>query len=230
MSDANNNTPTVEELTSSVEKLRKALESERSEHKSTRDAARAFRVRITSGLALGDGADDDAISARLADAGGVAADRVAALTAAAQEATQRAEEIEARWASERVESSLRSAFEKSGARPEHVDDFLLLATPLFALAEDGQVRTRKDAKDTIPGVDPPAWVHSELKAKRGFWWPTSVGAQAHAPRSMMPGASLGDDSPFKPGATWNLTKQFEFEAQFGSAAADAARRRYGGGR
>lgn len=220
MSDTNPNTD--------VEKLTKALEAERAEHKATKEAARGFRARVASGFGLGEDTDDETITARMGDTEKTIADRTAALTKERDDANARAADVESRWAGEKVETALRMAFERSGAKPEHAEDFLLLARGLFGVNEKGEVRTRKDAKDTIPDVDATTWIHSELKARRAHYFPGNVSGNA---RGGGTGTNpMGNTDCFKPGRTWNLTRQFEYEAKYGPTAADAARRRYGGGR
>lgn len=226
MSDTTPNTPTVEELSASAARLRKALEAERAAHKATKEASRQFRARIASGLGLGDDANEDAISACLADTEAALAARTASIAKERDEARARLAEVESRWASEKVDTALRRAFEQSGARPEHLEDFLLLARPLFSVDETGAVRTRKDAKETIPGIDPAAWIHGELKAKRAHYWPTSIGGGSKGGGSVPVG---GDDSCFDPTSpNYNFTKQLALEAKYGSEFADRARARYRG--
>lgn len=175
---------------------------------------------------LAENADDETLTARLGDTETIISERTAALAKERDEAVQRAADIESRWASEKVDSALRLAFEKSGARPEHLEDFLLLARPLFSVDETGAVRTRKDAKEAIPGIDPAAWIHGELKAKRAHYWPTSIGGGSKGGGSVPVG---GDDSCFDPTSpNYNFTKQLALEAKYGSEFADRARARYRG--
>lgn len=96
--------------------------------------------------------------------------------------------------------ALRAAFEKSGARPEHLEDYLLLARGLFSVEEKGEVRTRKDANETLPGIDPSSWIHAEVKDKRSHYWPASTGGGARDGGTLV-GAARGDTSCFKPGPT-----------------------------
>lgn len=146
------------------------------------------------------------------------------------EARSKAADVESRWASEKVDSALRSAFEKSGAAREHEEDFLLLARGLFEVDDKGGVRTRKDA--TLPGMDPAGWIVAELRAKRPHYWPTSVGGGSRGGGSI---SSAGaDDSCFNPTSpNYNFTAQLAAEAKYGPEFADKARAKYrgrGGGR
>lgn len=228
MSTPNPNTPPAP-TPEDVEKLTKALEAERAEHKATKEAARGFRARVASGFGLGEDADDETITARLTDSEAALAARTAALTKERDEANARAADVEARWAGEKVDAALREAFAKSGAREEHYEDFRNLAGALFHVdPKTGRVVTKPDAPNTVPGSEPLAWIHAELKSRRAFWWPGNVSGNA---RGGGIGANPhGDDSCFRPGPTWNLTAQFAYEGKYGSIAADTARRRYGGGR
>lgn len=221
MSDTNPNAPTPED----VEKLTKALEAERAEHKATKEAARGFRTRIASGFGLGDDANEDAISARLADTEAALAARTASIAKERDEARARLAEVESRWASEKVDSALRAAFEKSGAKPEHLEDFLILARPLFGVDEKGRVATKSDAPDTLPGIDSSAWVHSELKAKRAHYFPLSSGGGAKGTSGIgyVGGPSI---DCFKPGKH-NLTEQFALVSAHGASAVRSALQRAG---
>lgn len=175
-----------------------------------------LRATLAKSLGLGEDADEAAILARVADT-----------TKEAEEAKARAADVESRWAGEKVDSALRSAFERSGAGREHEEDFLLLARGLFEVDEKGEVRTRKDAPNTLPGIDPAAWIVAELRAKRAHWFPHSVGGNARG-GGALPSAGA-DDSCFDPSSpNYNFTKQLALEARYGSEFADKARARYRG--
>ncbi len=130
---------------------------------------------------------------------------------------------------EKVNAALRSAFEKSGAGREHEEDFLALARPLFTVdAKTGAVVTRADAPNTVAGQNAEAWIVSELRAKRGFWWPMSQGGASRGAGFLPSGGA--DDSMFNPRSpNYNFTAQLAAEARFGPAFADRARQRYGRG-
>jgi hypothetical protein len=176
----------------------------------------ALRAGLVQGFGLGEDATDEALLARAAE---IAKER--------DEARAEAADVESRWAGERVDSALRSAFEKSGAGREHEEDFLLLARGLFEMDEKGEVRTRKDAPNTLPGIDPAAWIVAELQAKRSHWWPLSQGASAKGGGFLPSGGA--DDSCFDPTSrNYNFTRQLALEAKYGSDFADRARARYRG--
>lgn len=176
----------------------------------------ALRAGLAKGFGLEESATDEALLAR---AGEVAKER--------DEARSKAADVESRWASEKVDSALRSAFEKSGAGREHEEDFLLLARGLFEVDEKGGVRTRKDAPNTLPGIDPAAWIVAELQSKRPHYWPTSVGGGARG-AGFIPSTGA-DDSCFDPRSkNYNFTAQLAAEAKYGPAFADKARAKYRG--
>lgn|GEM_PF-2525885 len=109
----------------------------------------------------------------------------------------------------------------------HEEDFLLLARGLFEVDEKGGVRTRKDAPNTLPGIDPAAWIVAELHSKRPFWFPTSQGGGARG-AGFIPSAGA-DDSCFNPNSpSYSFTQQLTLEAKYGPEFADKARARYRG--
>lgn len=186
----------------------------------TAEELSAQLTALRAGLAKGFGLEESTVTDEvlLARAGEVAKER--------DEARSKAADVESRWASEKVETALRSAFEKSGAGREHEEDFLLLARGLFEADEKG-VRTRKDAPNTVPGVNAEAWIVAELRVKRSHWWPLSQGAGARG-AGFIPSAGA-DDSCFDPRSpNYNFTAQLAAEAKYGPAFADRARQRFGG--
>lgn len=110
-----------------------------------------------------------------------------------------------------------------GAKPEHSEDFLILARPLFGVDEKGRVATKSDAPDTLPGIDPAAWIVAELQSKRPHYWPLSLGAGAKG-AGHWPHAGA-DASCFREGGT--LTAQMALVARVGERAAIEACRRSG---
>lgn len=215
--------------TGSEEGAIKALKAEREAHKQTRAE---LLGPVRKALGLGDDAGVDAIvsalAAKVPEAEALIAERTKTLTAERDAAVAERDAIKAERAAEKIAAALSAAFEKSGAKPEHKADFLLLARGVFTVDESGRVVTRKDAADTLPGVDPAQWIVSQLRAQRPHYWPVSVGAGATGGRSGIP---LGDTSCFNPRSpAYNLTDQIRYEKRYGKPAADAAIRQYGGGR
>lgn len=178
-----------------------------------------LRATLAKSLGLGEDANEAAILARVTEA-----------TKERDEARAKAADVESRWASEKVDSALRSAFEKSGAKPEHAEDALTLARGLFTVDEKGRVVTRKDATNTVPGVDALAWMHGELKTKRPHYWNVSAGGGAGVTGAGLPvNHGGGDDSCFDPmSKNFNFTRQLAAEGKYGSDFADRARAKYRG--
>lgn len=169
----------------------------------------AIRAGIAKGLGLAEDATDEALLAR------------------AEEVAKERDRSRSEVSTMKIDSALREAFEKSGATGGHYEDFRNLAAEHFHVdPKTGKVVAKPDAPS--PGVDPAAWCVLELRQRRPAWWPLSQGANA---RGGGYNAARGpDDSCFRPGPDFNFTKQLAFEQTHGAAAADAARKRYGGGR
>lgn len=217
-----------------VERLTKSLEAARGDTKKAEAKASEFRKSIAARLGLAEDAAPDDVLARLGetDTERLISERLAPIVQERDEAKARAAEIESRWASEKIDAALVSAFEKSGARREHVEDYLLLARPLFTVdPKTGAVRTKADAPNTVPNCDPAAWIMGEYRVKRPHHFPLSVGGSAKGSRGNSEHPSVpGDTSAFKPGPTWNLTGQGNYVKRYGVEAASRAARLYGGGR
>ncbi|MBX3389213.1 MAG: hypothetical protein KF691_07120 [Phycisphaeraceae bacterium] len=174
-------------------------------------ALREFRASVAKGFGLGDDADDAALLARLT------------------ETTNERDSSRAEVSAMKVDSALREAFAKSGATMGHYEDFRNLAAEHFHLdPKTGKVVTKPDAP--TPNVDPATWCVVELRQRRPGWWPTSQGGGLSARGTGFSAARGPSDDCFRPGPSFNFTKQLAFEAQHGAAAADAARRKYGGAR
>jgi hypothetical protein len=168
------------------------------------DRLSAFVGEVRKALALGDDADEAAITAALGTRLGDAA-----------AAVERAKAIELERANEKVDAALRSALTAGGILPEFMEDAMLRAKAVgFILNDKGEVVTKPDAKDTIPNTSPAAWVQGELKAKAPRFWPLSQGGGL---KSVGYSAHHGPDlSCFKPGGT--LTDQMSMVARVGERA------------
>jgi hypothetical protein len=176
---------------------------------------REFAGAVRKALALGDEADSAAVLSALGNT-----------TKERDDAKARAASIESAWASEKVAGALRSALADSGIKPEFMDDALLRATPLFTVTDKGEVVTKADAADTVPGVAPAAWIQGELKAKAPRYWPLSQGANARGGGLTLPDPA-GADACFDPRSpAHNFTAQLQYEARFGYEAANRARAKY----
>src|SRR5690606_30462685 len=116
-----------------------------------------------------------------------------------------------------------------GATMGHYEDFRNLAAEHFHVdPKTGKVVAKPDAPS--PGVDPAAWCVLELRQRRPGWWPLSQGGGMSGRGTGHLAARGPNDECFRPGPGFNFTKQLAFEQAHGAAAADAARRKYGGGR
>ena len=176
---------------------------------------REFAGAVRTALSLGNDADSAAVLSAL---GNTTKERDAA--------KERAASIESAWASEKVAGTIRSALEASGVKPEFMEDAMLRAVPLFTVNDKGEVVTKADAKDTVPGQAPAAWIQGELKAKAARYWPVSVGAGARGAGYRNTDAS-GADAMFDPRSPeHSFPAQLQYESKFGSVAADAARAKY----
>lgn len=213
-----------------IDKLTQTLAKVRDEHKAEKAA---MLGPIRQALGLGDDAGTDAILAALTsrtpDAEALVTQRTAALTKERDTAVAAADAIKTERNAEKIDAALNAAFDKSGAKPEHRPDFLLLAKALFTVDAKGRVVTRDDAADTLPGVEPAAWIVGQLRASRPHYWPTSTGGGASGGGAH--GAPLGDTSCFDPRSPrFNMSDQMRYERKWGREAADRAIRMYGGGR
>jgi hypothetical protein len=179
----------------------------------------AMRSGIAKSLGLEESATDEALLARAQE---VAKER----DASRAEASALKSAVDAG----KVDTALREAFAKSGATKGVYEDFYNLAAPHFHVdPSTGKVVTKPDAP--TPNLDPATYCVVELRQRRPGWWELSAGAGL-AGRNMgfnpHHGGAYGDEC-FRPGPSFNFTKQLAFEAKFGPAAADAARAKYRGG-
>lgn len=213
-----------------LEKVRRALEAEREERKSDRTKHGAFRATVAKALGLPEDTAPDAVLARLgeSDTERIVTDRTAALAKERDDFKARAEKVESDWNSQRIEAALTAAFDKSGARPENREDYLSIARSLFTVDEAGQVKTRTDAPNTVPGVDPSTWIVAELRTKRPHWWPLSQGGNARGSRGEPnPNGLPGDPSVFdKSSRSFSVTGQGAYYRRWGPDATARAQEKY----
>lgn len=175
---------------------------------------REFAGSVRKALALGDDADSAAVLSSLSSLGN---------------ASKELADTKAAWASEKVSGTLQRALEASGIKPEFMEDAMLRAVPFFTVDAKGNVVTRADAKDTIPGSEPAAWIRGELMAKvNGRYWDLSVGGGAGTRGTgLLNTDAAGADSMFDPRSpSHNFSAQLRYEQSFGSVAADRARAKY----
>lgn len=175
-----------------------------------------FRASIRMALGLSADADDAAISGAIA---GVTKERDEHKSALESERSARA--------TERIDSSIRNAFDRTGLDKRNLPDAMALMKPLFHLDEKGRVATKGGDTGEPSGLSPEDWCASRLKSLRSHWYPTSVGARATGGGFSL--SSLGDTSAFDPRSpNFSVTRQYQLEVERGSRWADAARERHRG--
>lgn len=171
----------------------------------------AIRSGFAKSLGLEDSATDEAMLARAA------------------ELVKERDDSRAQATAMTIDAALRDAFAKSGATMGHYEDFHNLAASQFHVdPASGKVISKPDA--STPNVDPATWCVVELRQRRSGWFPLSQGGGVSSRGAGLDLHRGPSDECFRPGPTFNFTKQLAFEHAHGAAAADAARRRYGGGR
>lgn len=179
---------------------------------------REFRASIVKGFGLPDDADDAAV---LSSLGNVTKER--------DEHKARADTVVAERNAERLESSIRNAFDRSPLDKRNLPDALALMKPLFHLDDKGRVVTKGGETGEPAGLTPDEFVASRLGSHRPHWMPVSVGGGAKG--GGIHHSSLGDTSAFDPRSpNYSVTRQFQLEVERGTTWADAARRKHGGGR
>lgn len=100
----------------------------------------------------------------------------------------------------KISAGLRDFATAAKVLPEAVADVAAMGLGIFELADDGITLIAKDGIPGVtPGTQPDVWL-SELKEKRGFYWPASQGAGGQGGG----GGQGGVDNPWKTG---NLTEQ-----------------------
>lgn len=220
------NTPTIDQLQESVTRLEAALAKERADRKASKAALLA---PIRTALALGeDSSLDDvtaALSKRLNDTEAVVTERMAELQTQHDELKAKHDTLTAERAESKITAALEGAFAQSGIRPEHKEDYIMLARSVVEVTDAGDVRT-KAHNGTIPGMTVLDWARGQLIALRPHWMTPSVGGGARG-GSLPVSSSVGDDSCFdKSSKHFNYTRMAEYEARFGPAAAERARQKY----
>lgn len=223
MAEENHDTNPAE--SESVARLEKALKAERDAHAATKSKHREWCASLYKARGLPEDATPEAFVASLGDEEARVAERTKAIQEERDAAMQRAEQVADEWNAFRIDRALSESFSKSGMNAENMEDALALARPLFTVDEAGNVRTKPDAPNTVPGQSVESWAFGELRAKRPHWFPVSVGGGAKTPRAAL--VSSVDDSCFNPRSPrHNFTAQLAFEKAHGAKAADDARAKY----
>jgi hypothetical protein len=108
----------------------------------------------------------------------------------------------------KLESQIRKAASEANVVPSAMDDIILNGVSGLELNDEGKAVT----KDT--GLDVSVWM-TDMKPKRGHWWPASEGGGAEGGK----GSGATGDNPWSK-ANWNLTKQGEVVKTQGQTVAD----------
>lgn len=203
---------------SDVDAVRRSLEKERTDHKTTKERYRPFESfaddaeAILSKLdrfdeleaAAAGKLDDDKINEMVESR---MKSKTAPLERQLQQVTKERDDLlnengELKEADKRrvIRDKIRESAVKSKMLEPALEDALLLGERVFDLDETGNVVTR-DNVGVTPGVDPDVWL-SEMQPKRAHWWPQSQGGGA---RGSGGGGSYADN-PFS-FENWNRTKQ-----------------------
>lgn len=164
------------------------------------------------------------LTARLGDAAKVTTERDAALSEVAKIKGE-AEAARSAAATARIDAAIQEALPRSLMRMENAPDAASLLRPMLEVTAKGEVRTKADVPNVIPGLTVADAINGHLRSARPHWWGVSVGAGAKGGgwnTSNLP----GDTSCFDP-ARANLTLQLQYEARYGADAARRAAARYG---
>lgn len=139
------------------------------------------------------------------------------------------EEANVAWANARGGDKCHDCSHRSRMDKRNLPDALTLMRPLFTVDEKGRVITKGGDTGEPAGLSPDEFVSSRLTSLRGHWFPASIGGGATGGGTNF--AATGDTSAFDPRSpNYSITRQFQLEAERGTKWADAARRKYGGGR
>lgn len=206
-----------------VAKLKTSLTAERSAHSETKRKLAGYtalnlepdaitdlaaerddlKARIDAGASdkFDQGKFDQAVAARLKVDMAPLQRENERLTAKLNDATGAIEGLNRTIQQAKVSDALTAAARELNVVPEAHEDLVAIAAPLFAVAEDGSVRTVETAQ-TTPGLDPRAWLESQ-KERRPHFWPRSQGAGATGGTG---GGIKPSENPWHP-EHWNMTNQ-----------------------
>ncbi len=222
--DANTNTPTAADL----DRLKAALEAERTAHKESKAKAAERRTVYARTLGLAENVSDDDIVAHLS--GTDHAKAVASIQAERDELRTKVTKIEQERDAQTVESAISAALSKSGMIPANHEDAANLMRPMLSV-KDGKVVTKDGLSNVLPGMDPTQFVHATLKTIRGHWFPASVGGGAVGsrgtsnPNGLPPGAECFD----RRHSSFSLTEQGKWARRWGADNLARAQAKYGKG-
>jgi hypothetical protein len=216
------NTPTVDDLQASVQRLQTALNREREDHKATK-AQQLAPVRTALGLPEDAPLDTitTTLSQRLGDIDAQVNAKTENIAAERDAAVAEAAKVRDEWNAHRIDAAVQLALQTSGIRPECFADATTILRGALEATEKGVVRT-KAAPNIVPGQTPEQFIAGQLKSLRPHYWPTSVGGGARG-GGVHP-TTGGDTSAFRTG---NVTGMMAYIARHGERAAIEACRRSG---
>lgn len=214
-----------------VATLSKSLNSERDEHKATKEKLRLWeglepdkvrlqldRVAELEVAARGNKEEIDKKLEELTEAR--VRSRIApverentAVKKQLEEATVQLQQLQKEQVRRTVHDNVRAAAEKGKILPEAIVDVLLLADAVFAVAEGGAVLTKDNAFGITPGLSPEVWVQ-EMQDKRPHWWPRSESGNAKGS-----GGGGYSNNPFSR-EHWNMTEQGKIVKEKGKDVAE----------
>lgn len=230
MSTSPNNPNPPAPTPADIERLSKALEAERSEHKETRARLTNLRTDLGRITGLDPDAPIERIAERLGDTEKAITDRLAPVITERDEAVKRAQTLEQEKRSAILDSAVDRAIARSGVKAEAVEDAKLHLRAALEVNDKGEVVT-KAAPGEVAGQSPDWFVVSRLRMLRSAYWEKSVGGGARGSAGNNP-ANAVDDRCFnvRDPANYSVTAQGAFYRKHGAEATERARRKYGGGR
>ena len=214
-----------------IDRLKKALDSEKSDHKSTKEKLHVWdgmdHAEITTKLdrmaelevAAGNKDEMDAKLEELTEA------RVrsrlapverenAALKKKLDEMTATAEKLEAERVRRVIGDHIEKACVEAKILQEAKPDVKMLAEAVFEITDDSNVLTRENPFGITPGLSPEVFLQ-EMQSTRPHWWPRTTGGDSRG---------SGDTSTFSKNPWsrehWNLTEQGKVLTTQGREKAD----------
>lgn len=215
--------------TADVDRLTKALEAERNEHKETRARLSTLRTDLGRITGLGEDAAIEKITERLGDTEKTITDRLAPVIAERDTAVKRAESLEQQKRAAILDAAVDRAIARSGVKAEAVEDAKLHLRAALTIDAKGEIVT-KGENGEVGGQSPDWFVIARLRTLRPGYWELSRGGGARGNSGNNPANGV-DDRCFNPrDPAYSITAQGQFYLRHGAAASERARRRYGGGR
>lgn len=204
--------------TADVQRVKTALDSERNQHKSTKEQLKGLlgerkleevqamldklpELEAAAAGKLDEGKLNELVEGRLRTRTAPLEREKQQLLTKAQELEQLVETFKQRETQRAIGDAVRSAALKAKVLDTAQEDVLLLAERVFEVTEEGKVVARDGAPGAQPGLSPEAWL-MDMQTKRPHWWPASSGGGAR-------GGSGGPGGGANPWSAdgWNMTEQ-----------------------